>query len=129
MSPFVLLGGALALSLLANAALVSDAISKREEIARIEARDKQAIDQLTTASKACSSSIDNLAAEEKVTRDAVAEARAEAAKQNRGFLTEAKKILSAPPANPADLCASADKAITDEIRRRRAASAAAATSP
>jgi hypothetical protein len=128
-TPLVYVAGALAISLAANAWLGSGYVEKREEIAALRSAGQEKLDNITRAANACSASVNRLAAEEQATRDQVAKAIEANEKASRGLLTEAKRALAAKPDNPADLCGSADRYLSREIKARRAAAAASGAQP
>jgi hypothetical protein len=129
MTPILYVAAALAISIAGNVWLGSAYIEKREAIAALQASSTEQLQHVTTAAKACSTSVDNLVREEQASRDAVADAITKNAEVQRTILTLAKRALAAKPDNPNDLCGSADRYLTQQIRARRAAAASAVTSP
>lgn len=115
-SPTMILGGLLAISALANAALTSAYLGKRDEVAQAVEQGRQA----TSSALACSKATDRYR-EAAENRAVEAEKKAAAAQARaKVFEGRADAELSRPQAVPGDACKSAQVETDEWLARRRA---------
>jgi hypothetical protein len=118
-SPIMIVGALLGVSLLANAALTSAYLEQRDATTRIETAQAQTVKAVT----ACQTGVDTFRAAASGVQAAVSAELAKQGGQINALQQRANRALAAKPANPADLCGSAQLYLRDQVRAERAASA------
>lgn len=111
----IALGVALAISLLSNVWLFNSRDSALEKVAQFETANQT----LTTASKTCSDSVDNLAKEGVKRRNETIAAFAKEAARIKVLQQDALTVLNAKPIDPNDLCKSVLVYLQSELKKER----------
>jgi hypothetical protein len=111
-----ILGGLLALSVLANVAIGSAYLEKRDEVAA----QRESIINVVDDAKACSQGVHSLQLTTAARFAEAAASQAQAAGTVKSLERKAQAALSAKPIDPADLCKSAREFLRQEIAQERA---------